>query len=669
MKNYVIWALLLTLLISSCVPVPEDNQEEVVIDLADEEVQKIYSLQNRQSIDSLKAYFQHKKATYRYLAASAFSSIQSNSSAEEIESLLFDKNHKVKIAAAYALGQIGKASSVNSLLEAFDSDPENVNSEINCAILEAVGKCGDKEMLEFMATTSTYNLEDTLLLLGQARGIYRFALRGITSQAGTSRMAEMVINNAFPNEVRVMAANYLMRARNINLDDYRFQLFQVLDETSEPRIRICLANVLAKINDNELHKNLLDFLRTEQDNRVKVNLIRGLRDSDEPFLVDSLIPYASDPIFGVALNALSVINGKAQRRHTNSLRELASGTVDSEIRAELLRAALASTPFSYRNTKGIISQQIVSEYNNAATDYKKAFFLSALSADPANYQRILDIMTDEPSNVVRTMSIDPLINIISSPNFRNIYRTKRSQENVKRDIMSYLINRIQGNDLGEIAAASLFLSSHSNQFDEIFTDSLTFVTKISELNGPQSIEAKKSLEGALAALTSYSNEEDVNGPAKTLNWATLKNISETPIAIIVTTKGRITVELSPNTTPATVANFIELTDDNYYDRKYIHRVVSNFVVQGGCPRGDGYGSLDYTIRSEFPRIYYDKEGYIGMASAGIHTEGVQWFITHSPTPHLDGRYTIFGKVSQGMDVVNSLRIGDIIQDIRILKYN
>jgi len=98
-------------------------------------------------------------------------------------------------------------------------------------------------------------------------------------------------------------------------------------------------------------------------------------------------------------------------------------------------------------------------------------------------------------------------------------------------------------------------------------------------------------------------------------------------------------------------------------------VVPNFVVQGGCPRGDGYGSPDFTIRSEVPQMYYDTSGYIGMASAGPHTESVQWFITHSPTPHLDGQYTIFGKVEEGMDVVNQLEIGDIIQDIRILKYN
>ncbi|MCL4111464.1 UNVERIFIED_CONTAM: hypothetical protein GTU68_020738 [Idotea baltica] len=120
--------------------------------------------------------------------------------------------------------------------------------------------------------------------------------------------------------------------------------------------------------------------------------------------------------------------------------------------------------------------------------------------------------------------------------------------------------------------------------------------------------------------------------------------------------------------PGSVANFVGLSQSNYYNGKYFHRVVPNFVIQGGCSRGDGYGGLDYTIRSELGPKYYDGPGYIGMASAGPDTEGTQWFITHSSSPHLDGRYTIFGRVTEGMDVVHSIEIGDIIQDVRILKY-
>jgi cyclophilin family peptidyl-prolyl cis-trans isomerase len=92
------------------------------------------------------------------------------------------------------------------------------------------------------------------------------------------------------------------------------------------------------------------------------------------------------------------------------------------------------------------------------------------------------------------------------------------------------------------------------------------------------------------------------------------------------------------------------------------------VVQGGCPRGDGWGSEDYSIRSEFmPHPY--ATGSIGMASAGKDTEGTQWFITHSPTPHLEGRYTLFAEVVNGMDIVDQLEIGDTITGIEIIHFD
>ena len=100
--------------------------------------------------------------------------------------------------------------------------------------------------------------------------------------------------------------------------------------------------------------------------------------------------------------------------------------------------------------------------------------------------------------------------------------------------------------------------------------------------------------------------------------------------------------------------------------KNFHRVVSNFVAQGGCNRGDGYGAENYSIRSEFsPDVNYERAGMIGMASAGKHTEGTQFFITHSPTLHLNGNYTIFAEVVDGMKIVDELQEGDIIEKVSL----
>jgi cyclophilin family peptidyl-prolyl cis-trans isomerase len=132
---------------------------------------------------------------------------------------------------------------------------------------------------------------------------------------------------------------------------------------------------------------------------------------------------------------------------------------------------------------------------------------------------------------------------------------------------------------------------------------------------------------------------------------------------VETTKGKIILQLLVEEAPGSVANFVALLRQQYFDGKVFHRVVPNFVVQTGCSRGDGYGSEDYSLRSEFSLTRY-REGAVGMASAGKDTEGTQWFISHSPTPHLDGRYTIFAQVVEGMEVVKSIGVGDKILSVR-----
>jgi cyclophilin family peptidyl-prolyl cis-trans isomerase len=135
--------------------------------------------------------------------------------------------------------------------------------------------------------------------------------------------------------------------------------------------------------------------------------------------------------------------------------------------------------------------------------------------------------------------------------------------------------------------------------------------------------------------------------------------------LLRTNKGEITLQLFVEEAPGSVANFVELVKQGFYNGKNFHRVVPNFVVQGGCPRGDGWGGSDYTIRSEFADLHYE-EGTVGLASAGKDTESCQWFITHNRVPHLDGRYTIFAKVVSGMDVAHQLQISDKIEKVELL---
>lgn len=135
-------------------------------------------------------------------------------------------------------------------------------------------------------------------------------------------------------------------------------------------------------------------------------------------------------------------------------------------------------------------------------------------------------------------------------------------------------------------------------------------------------------------------------------------------AIIETDKGNIELVLFDKEAPNTVDNFEKLANDGFYNGLTFHRVLPNFVIQGGCPKGNGTGGPGYTIKCEI-NPHKHGAGALSMAHAGKDTGGSQFFITHSPQPHLDGVHTVFGKVVKGMDVVNKIKQNDVMNKVTV----
>lgn len=137
-------------------------------------------------------------------------------------------------------------------------------------------------------------------------------------------------------------------------------------------------------------------------------------------------------------------------------------------------------------------------------------------------------------------------------------------------------------------------------------------------------------------------------------------------ATIQTNKGNIEIELTPDKTPVTVANFANLAQSGFYNGVAFHRVIPDFMVQGGDPTGTGAGGPGYRFEDEFDAsLKHDGPGVLSMANAGPGTNGSQFFITHVATPWLNGKHSVFGKVIKGQDVVNSIQAGDKIEKVTI----
>lgn len=137
------------------------------------------------------------------------------------------------------------------------------------------------------------------------------------------------------------------------------------------------------------------------------------------------------------------------------------------------------------------------------------------------------------------------------------------------------------------------------------------------------------------------------------------------IATFDTSRGPIKIELFADKAPLTVANFVNLAKRGFYDGLNFHRVIADFMIQGGCPEGSGRGGPGYRFEDEANNGVRHDRGVLSMANAGPNTNGSQFFITHVATPWLDGKHTVFGKVIEGLEVVDSVAQGDVINKVTL----
>jgi peptidyl-prolyl cis-trans isomerase B (cyclophilin B) len=138
------------------------------------------------------------------------------------------------------------------------------------------------------------------------------------------------------------------------------------------------------------------------------------------------------------------------------------------------------------------------------------------------------------------------------------------------------------------------------------------------------------------------------------------------VATIATKRGTIRIQLYDDKAPKTVANFVKLAGQGFYNGLKFHRVIPNFMIQGGCPQGTGTGGPGYKFADEFhPELKHDGPGVLSMANSGPNTNGSQFFITHVATPWLDGKHSVFGKVIEGQSVVDAIRANDLMDKLTI----
>lgn len=444
-------------------------------------------------------------------------------------------------------------------------------------------------------------------------------------------------------DFRLAAAHFLSRSKELNLTAFSDELFDAWNGETDIEVKIALSLAFRNCPTPETAGFLNREVRAQGDERVRINLLRSaiaLKVCEERALIDLL----SDQGTGIAMLAGNELGKIGWNAENNELLQ----QLDLNFEGKLARMS-ARLQFALNDVP--VYDELIELAALETNAYRKSAILQVLSNSPLAAEYIALHIDSSLPKVVQTTAIDAL------------FTMKRSGL-LPRDFNfnSVIKEGIATRDEGVLAAVGAYLqvadASEFKEEEQLLREQLPY------LELPKEVETYNELVKAINHLYGDSLETVTPNYNHPIDWELLSLYGDTIHVELQTSAGTMLLELYPTMAPGSVASFVRLALDGFYDGKYYHRVVPNFVIQTGCPRGDGWGGVDYSIRSELAIERY-QTGSIGMASAGRDTESCQWFITHSPTPHLDGRYSIFGQVTAGMDVVRQTSVGTAINKVVI----
>ena len=609
---------------------------------SDPVIRKIYDLKDRRLSDSLYQYLNHESAEYRNEAVLAFASIQDSAALDRLGRLLTrEQDTLVRRSLAFAIGQVRNSHSERIMLGALirESHPPVLKE-----MLEAYGK-----------TTAHWQLIQPSFLEsiekaeGIAWSIYRAGLNNATDSVA-NRIASRLLQPKHKHHTRLLAAHYLARSGK-NLDPYFVVISQAAHQDPSPEVRMACVSALGKISSSESLKVIQTSLQNEVDPRIKVSAIRAVQNF--PFNDTRRILYMSlyDKNVNVGIAASEVIKAVSASDDWIEVSNLTERVQNWRIKANLYEAALKAAEHEavVNEVKRIIRQ--------TTNPYQKAAMINALQSTVSTF----DLVAEE------LMKADtPVVRLACASTISSMNRSKDFTRQLKLKFAAVCKGAMASGDPAVVGTLAAALGDSALRYRDVINDFQFLNDARNKLSLPRDNEAIQPLETAIAYFERRKPVPVKNEFNNPLDWNLIQTIQPAQEAIIKTSRGHIHIRLKVEDAPGSVANFLKLARADYFDKKIFHRVVPNFVVQAGCNRGDGWGSEDYSIRSEFAPGHYTT-GSMGMASAGKDTEGTQWFITHSPTPHLDGRYSLFAEVVDGMAVVNLIEVSDQIIDVEIVE--
>ena len=664
--------------------------------------------------DGLRSLISNPSPLIRKRAALAVGRIGNADSVSALVPVLEkDADTSVRAMAAFALGEIESETAANALIAVLKNTSAPV--EVRARAIEALGKIAaalprdqearQRELGAAIIDALNAATDPSSILFGLTA-----ALRSRPANAGPAIARFLAHSNP---RVRADAGNALTRLR---LKDGNDQLRKLITSDPDPIVRANAARVLGVTEDTQSYDALVRRLAQDNDARVRVSAIRALASLKDARAVEPLLargqvltqrtlasrPAELNEILEIATTLSRLLAQKEDQTAITWLRKINASLNHTAPEIDLAFVRIAPSTYlgelgSGDQAKRKVQETILLDWRAAAGIAAGLGEIAALPESVTNKselaataQSLLRAMLDYRNS---GLTINTLVAVHSEYAIPDVLRALAAFKPADLAIVArahlkdsdVVVRSTAADLLGDLPPSEEITSALATAWRPATNDELNdaALSILDSLAKQKSTAAHDVIKEALksgdplvrrraVALLKTNGVGDFSaqiGTVQTRNTdadykRALARIGKTTRAVVTTSKGSFTIDLLPESAPLTVDNFVQLAQRDYYRNITIHRVVPNFVIQDGDPRGDGNGGPGYQIRCEINQVLYDRAA-VGMALSGKDTGGSQWFVTHSPQPHLDGGYTVFGRVVTGMDVVDRIVRGDVIQSITI----
>ncbi|MBL7962611.1 MAG: HEAT repeat domain-containing protein [Flavobacteriales bacterium] len=587
---------------------------------ADDRLWAVLEAQDHRDTKKLCAWLQDSSATVRAAAATALASAQDSSARPCLLAALNDADRGVRLALGHALSYVADSMALQALMDMAAYEPDSLVR----ASLHRAGFLADLRL----------NKRDAQWLIGTLESDDR--------------------------EIRTRAAQQLARMTNANLVAEGASLLHAAAVERDPDVRPFLVGALRSIRTPEAKDAMQAWGARDSLPSVRISAIRALGFRNERELMPYFLERLNDGVPGVRQAAVEQLQRLADQVDGEALWKAAQEHHDESVKFPLYGMVMQRAEESTRLVCRMLLRGL---YEVQKDPYLRAALLTARAFDAEEHmpdKDLMDILLGGEHPAVRQAAFEAMSRRIG---FRMMMPRAITPDMQVADAAPFWSAVFGSGDPGLICAAAEHLSTSSGRNLEVLFPPAVETNARGPLHPIRDLEALLLLD-ALAMKRDGSGHvphaaPPYNHPIDRVRVMALKDGQRYRIH---TRKGAIVLAIEPQAAPGSCVAFDSLITAGYYNGKALHRVVPNFVAQGGCPRGDGYGGMPWTLRTETGPARFTT-GAVGLASAGRDTESCQFFIMLAPAPHLDGRYTRFAHVVEGMDVVWQLGVGDVMERV------